>query len=68
MIRDAIARHTGGARLSAPAPAMLAEAAPSLRVHASHSLFVVAGTTDGECVIEPAHRCDHCGYCKSLGH
>jgi hypothetical protein len=29
---------------------------------------LVTGTSDGACVIEPDHRCDHCGYCKSLGH
>jgi hypothetical protein len=23
---------------------------------------------DGLCIIEPAVACNHCGYCKSLGH
>lgn len=74
MIREAIARHTGAPgvsrephaeRLQPPAPAPVHA---GIQIHASHSLFLVAGTPDGECVIEPDHRCDHCGYCKSLGH
>ncbi len=23
---------------------------------------------DGQCVIEPTVRCNHCGYCQSYGH
>jgi hypothetical protein len=40
------------------------------RAHTSHGTFrVPAGSeTGGPCVIEPAVPCDHCGYCKSLGH
>lgn len=72
MIREAIARHAGApgvARESQHAPAPPAvPAQAAIQIHASHSLFVVAGTPDGECVIEPNRRCDHCGYCKSLGH
>ena len=38
--------------------------------HASHALFVVTSGADesGPCIIEPAVPCNHCGYCKSLGH
>jgi hypothetical protein len=38
--------------------------------HASHVLFVVpdGSDQDGPCIIEPAVACNHCGYCKSLGH
>ncbi|MGE3959789.1 MAG: hypothetical protein AB7H96_23955 [Vicinamibacterales bacterium] len=69
MIREAISRHAGGAAPREPHPVPDAPRTDgTFRVHASHSLFVVAGTPDGECVIEPDHRCDHCGYCKSLGH
>ena len=40
------------------------------RLHASHGMFgLPAGAdADGPCLIEPAVRCDHCGYCKSYGH
>ena len=38
--------------------------------HASHGLFPVlrGGDSDGACLIEPAVRCTHCGYCQSYGH
>jgi hypothetical protein len=38
--------------------------------HASHAVFPVASGADdsGPCIIEPAVPCNHCGYCKSLGH
>lgn len=26
------------------------------------------GDGDGACLIEPAVRCNHCGYCLSYGH
>ena len=26
------------------------------------------GDGDGACLIEPAVRCNHCGYCQSYGH
>ena len=66
MIRDAIARHAGpGVSGLASAPALRAGAAGS---HGSHGIFMVEPVGDGECIIEPSVRCDHCGYCKSLGH
>jgi len=40
-------------------------------VHASHALLPLArgGDADeGACLIEPAVRCNHCGYCVSYGH
>ena len=38
--------------------------------HTSHAIFPVASGADleGPCIIEPAVTCNHCGYCKSLGH
>jgi hypothetical protein len=38
--------------------------------HASHMLLHVApgAETGGPCLIEPAVRCNFCGYCQSLGH
>ena len=63
MVRDAIARQgRGDARPPSP------EA--SWRAHASHGLLplVRGGDGDGACLIEPAVRCNHCGYCLSFGH
>jgi len=73
LVRQAIARVHGGAgsELSHPAssdaPSHLARFAPS---HTSHALFVVPDGSEagGPCIIEPAVMCNHCGYCKSLGH
>ena len=73
LVRQAIARAQG-ARVAAPshiapsdAPSHLARFAPS---HSSHALFLVpdGSDADGPCIIEPAVSCNHCGYCKSLGH
>ena len=67
LVRDAVARHVGTARSAgAAAGAPLA----MVRQHASHALFTVpAGSDiDGPCLIEPAVMCNHCGYCRSMGH
>jgi hypothetical protein len=69
MIRDSIARQTGAAAPAArtgggPDPAAMFAA------HASHLRLPLArgGDDDGACIIEPAVRCTHCGFCLSLGH
>lgn len=67
MIRGAIERQMRGHEPASPAP-MVPDGLPGSRRHASHALLVLDGPADGACVIEPAVRCDHCGYCKSLGH
>jgi hypothetical protein len=65
LVREAIARHSGGATqpASGAVPAFF-------HMHASHGMFTLpAGAdTDGPCLIEPAVMCNHCGYCKSYGH
>ena len=63
MIRDSIARHASGPRV-APDPVT------AFVAHASHLRFplVRSGDEDGACIIEPAVRCNHCGFCQSLGH
>ena len=77
MIRESIARHLGTAddatvrrfeSLGRPDGVEAPEAADVER-HASHlRLPLVSGDEDGACLIEPAVRCNHCGYCLSLGH
>jgi hypothetical protein len=68
MIRQAIAAHGGGAaQLDGPDLAG-GEGAAACRSHASHGLLAIVASTDGDCLIEPTVRCNHCGYCKSLGH
>jgi hypothetical protein len=67
MVRDAIARHAGMPHASAPAAAPSVDAC---RLHASHGLLPLVRGADGDgaCLIEPAVRCNHCGYCLSYGH
>ena len=63
LVRDAIAR----ARIAPVRP----EAGTTLvALHSSHGLFTlpVGSDTDGPCLIEPVVMCNHCGYCKTLGH
>jgi hypothetical protein len=62
LVRDAIARES--ARHTAD------ESGNDRDVtHASHARFLrLAPSEDGQCVIEPAVRCNHCGYCQSYGH
>ena len=66
MIRDAIVRQGGSNRPGITETPL--RAVVELAAHASHALLPVIPVGDGECIIEPSVRCDHCGYCKSLGH
>jgi hypothetical protein len=68
LVRQTIARvhgHDGTPAAAAGPSRALAVATP--RAHVSHALFLLADS-DGPCLIEPAVACNHCGYCKSLGH
>ena len=42
----------------------------SVHAHASHAMLPLLRGADGDgaCLIEPAVRCNHCGYCLSYGH
>jgi hypothetical protein len=74
LVRQAIARHGAHSGTVAPshlAPSHLAPSHVASHVsHASHFMFVVpsGADADGPCLIEPAVTCNHCGYCKSMGH
>jgi len=80
LVREAIERHLGRPEKrgrvpfsAEPEPRADLHAAPpaSSHSHASHILLkVVPGSEaeDGMCVIEPAVRCNHCGFCQSYGH
>jgi hypothetical protein len=63
MVRDAIARH--GHQRVAESPSV-----DAARSHSSHGLLtlVTGGDPEGRCLIEPTVRCNHCGYCQSMGH
>jgi hypothetical protein len=69
MIRESIARHLGGETVRGPSFGRVSHATAG--THASHVLLPLArGGDEGEgmCLIEPAVRCTHCGYCVSYGH
>jgi hypothetical protein len=68
LVRDAIARHAASTASGPSRPAAPLTVSP--RQHFSHAMFPVGGGSDGDgaCIIEPAVACNHCGYCKSLGH
>lgn len=78
LVREAIERHLGrpdagtrgkgqgvnitGTRNAYPLP---------LIPHPSHIILGVlpgGAIDDGMCLIEPAVRCNHCGFCQSYGH
>jgi hypothetical protein len=62
LVRDSIAR--------ASAHSVEPDPRASFQTHASHFRLAVlrGGDDDGACIIEPAVRCTHCGYCQSFGH
>jgi len=66
LVRDAIARRAA----HATEPGVSAAPPPGFRGHASHVQLPLlrGGDGDGACLIEPAVRCNHCGYCLSYGH
>ena len=69
MIRESIARHAAspaGPRPSGAGP----DAAEAFSAHVSHARLQLArgGDDDGMCLVEPAVRCTHCGFCQSYGH
>jgi len=65
LVRDAIARHTGPALSEARS----AESNGESKGQISFGRFLtLAPTEDGQCIIEPTVRCNHCGYCQSYGH
>ena len=69
MIRESIGRHLGPDRAGTVRPGPDAAGGARWASHASHlRLPLVSGDEDGACVIEPSVRCNHCGYCLSLGH
>jgi hypothetical protein len=69
LVREAIARH-GAIASHGAANAVEAVRRPHAHQHASHALMALPAGADGDglCIIEPAVACNHCGYCKSVGH
>lgn len=68
LVRTAIARVRTGAAPPALGGGRVLLDAPDR--HASHATFLVpdGSAGGGPCIIEPSVPCNHCGYCKSMGH
>ena len=74
MVRESIARQLGSpasdtVRLKA-AYGDVRGVQPDLTRNAAFVRLALlsGGDDDGACLIEPAVRCNHCGYCQSFGH
>jgi hypothetical protein len=69
MVREAVMRHLGQPARGQPAGPTPAPVTVSPG-HPSFGRYAVApgSAIDGPCLIEPAVRCNHCGYCQSHGH
>jgi len=67
LVRDAVARHIGGARPPLHESLPVKAAAPH-GPHPSHGVYLTVINSTDACIIEPSVSCDHCGYCKSHGH
>ena len=70
MVRQAIARVQSGLVTTPHLSHELHQSHPLHLSHFSHQTFTVpsGADADGPCIIEPAVTCNHCGYCKSMGH
>jgi hypothetical protein len=62
LVREAVARHLG-----AQEPHDAGHQPLTITRHASHDRYTLPPAGDA-CLIEPAVRCNHCGYCLSHGH
>jgi hypothetical protein len=70
MIRESIARHVAPSAPSTPSHSGSRDSFAALHMHSSHARLPLSRGTDddGACIIEPAVRCNHCGFCLSFGH
>ena len=66
LVRSAIARHLGGGAAPEMAPAVQPPAAQPVPI-AFARYTIPRPPDDVMCLIEPAVRCNHCGYCQCHG-
>jgi hypothetical protein len=69
LVRQAIARHAATQSSTSGVGRVLLDP-PTWSSDPAHAMFILpsGADADGPCIIEPAVMCNHCGYCKSLGH
>lgn len=69
LVREAIARHLGGALPPAAIePAVSGPVAAPFEPVAAARFHIVRPANEVECVIEPSVTCNHCGHCLCYGH
>jgi hypothetical protein len=56
------------ARIALPSAAASASSPAGEPASFARLPLLRSGDSDGACLIEPAVRCNHCGYCLSYGH
>ena len=69
LVRQAVARHLSAAGAGAGAGAAIGPDAPAPGVHPSFGRYLLPREPgdSGACLIEPAVKCNHCGFCQSHG-
>jgi hypothetical protein len=69
MVRESVARHLGAEAVHLNADATsVAQGTYGSQASFARLPLLRSGDDDGACLIEPAVRCNHCGYCLSYGH
>ena len=70
LIRVAIEKHLGAAAEGSDPSAILARGqTPSPVIPLSFGRYTLPRAEDDtQCLIEPAVRCNHCGFCECHGH
>ncbi len=71
LVRMAIQKHLGGAAAPAAAAigANVVSSPPVASSNISFARYLLPRSEDDTmCMIEPAVRCNHCGYCQCHGH
>jgi hypothetical protein len=68
LVRQAVSRHLA-AGASEPATGVPGAGMPAPGVHPSFGRYLLPREpgSDGSCLIEPAVKCNHCGFCQSHG-
>ena len=66
LIRQAVDKHLGTERSAEAPEARRRTSADESISFGQYHLERAAG--DSSCLIEPAVRCNHCGFCKCHGH
>lgn len=69
LVRQAVSRHLAAAGVDPGAGVGAHPGTPAPGVHPSFGRYLLPPEADdsGACLIEPAVKCNHCGFCQSHG-